>query len=276
MEWNTAFQKYKRTLLSKKTVIIVYLLVFLWEDIVSRIIEVAAQANCKPGLLEPYILIMTDCSHVLLIPLLFLVLLYDFPVSGLHERNIMYRTGKKRWHAGQAIYIFWLALTELLMIFGSFLIEVFRYAEAGNKWSPFTVTLYYENPELYEINNQLFIQTDVVAQGSPVEVFFHSTFLAILLMMAIGQAVLFFHVINQKSLGRILIIFIILTGWVTAKLQIWLQWLFPISHILYGNHFNTILSKGNCSLWVSYVYFIILNLVLFILCKRKVKECVLW
>ena len=261
MVWKIAFQKYRQAIISRKTIIIVYVLIFLWEDIVKRMLNVAARGGCSIGILEPYIFILTDRQNILILSVLFLVLLYDYPDVNGQEKNVLYRVEKDRWQHAQIIYTVWLACTVLVMAFLAFWGGVFRQAIWTTRWSTFNTTLYMNHQELYQANNQLFLDADVVSQGCPVEVAIHSTMLTLLLFAMIGQIVFFFSLLQKKGLGRGVVVLVLLVGWVAMKFEFKIQWLFPVSHVLYGTHFTTFLSKTRCDLWVSYVYFAILNLV---------------
>ena len=271
-----AIHKYRKFLFSKKHILIVYLLIFLWEDIVSRIVDVSSQAQLQIGLFEPFILMFTEIDHIMIFPLVFIVLLYDYPMTEKEDINIIYRTGKNQWHRGGLIYSLFIIFTYIFEILISSVLGSFQHAGYLCEWSSYIKELYYSMPELYRRNVQLFLSSEVIAQGRPLEVLIHSSLFSILFMFAIAQTIFLFYIIEKRNLGIIIVIIVTMTGWITTKFGMNIRWYFPVSHMLYGEHYKNILSQSNCSIFFSYLYFIILNFGLYLLSKRRVKRCVVW
>ena len=95
-------------------------------------------------------------------------------------------------------------------------------------------------------------------------------------MIALGQIIFYFFLIDKKMLGVIISTAIIMLGWILNILDSNIQWLFPFSHVLFGEHFTNILSMANCPLWASYGYFVLLNFALYFMGKRELKRSTVW
>lgn len=276
MEVRIAFQRYGNFLFSKKSILLLYALVFFWEDIVQRIGQVAGQGECKAGFLEPYLLMLTSADHIMLIPLLFLVLLSDFPDKGGKVIPVLSRTGKGKWQSGQVLCLGFFALTYLCSFLIVSAVGLGKQASFLTEWSDFTNALYVRFPELFGRNNQLFLSTEVVAQGTPVMVLIHSSLLVLLFLLMLGQIVFLFHIMNRRFFGFAAAILLTTAGWGVTKLNLDIKWLFPVSHVLYGEHFQTFLSQLHCSIWLSYGYFILWNIVLFVCGRKQIERCRIW
>ncbi|MEE3393456.1 MAG: hypothetical protein VZR23_07220 [Lachnospiraceae bacterium] len=260
---------YMEFLFSKKLIIIIFSIVFLYEDVTGKMIKLAYDTSFTINIIEPYILILSYRIHAMVVPLTFIVVMSDFPNINRSGYFVLSRIDRFSWFFGEVLSSFFSALTFLFILAAANALCCLKVASSGTDWSPYITELYGVNREAYDLNNQLFIKTETVAQGTPVIVFIHATLLMLLFLVSISLFLACFKMIGQKRLGVFSIMSITILG-MLAKGR--LKWAFPINHCIYAQHFNAYFAATECRIIYSYLFFIVLNATLLIidmiLCKH--------
>ena len=259
---------------SRRTIILIYSFIILTEDITERMKTVSKETGMKIGRTESFLLIVTDIRLSVVMPLVFAVILSDFPRQNGGQTFSILRLGRRKWFLGQIIYASGAALFyQLMMLFGS-MIWLGKSGILTGSWSSYMTELYEFYPEVYLGNNHLFIPENVVTQGKPTIVLLHSIGLLTLYMVLMVQIISLFYFLGKRYVGVVVSIIIVFLGRASIGYDR-IKWVFPMAHTLYGEHFHTFYSGTECELYFSYGYFVVLNIILFlinlVLCQDLVQ-----
>lgn len=91
--------------------------VFAYQFITVPLLQNAEKMHTSLLAIEPYIALLNSNFMILIMPVLFLVLLSDFPRVDANAYFYLVRTGKTNWVIGQLLYAFIITIGYLLMQF---------------------------------------------------------------------------------------------------------------------------------------------------------------
>jgi len=261
-----------RILRSSKCLILLLCAVFININIIEPIRELSQDMDAKASFLEPFVALSNSGLVLLFIPLLFVVMMADFPDCSAFRYFYCVRMSKKRWIAIQLLCIFISTLIYLLTLFLFSVLFSVDYTSVQMEFS--NAVRYYSAtfPEksfsyvalLFPLNmlNQLSLQ-EVVAY-SVLTLFLYSFFLI--------QIALLFSIIGKKIVGIVLDFVIVFAGMVLSSVDTGLQWLFPLSHTVSWWHFREVASKPIFPLHYSIIYLLSINLVMTALILHNSKK----
>lgn len=270
--WTLTKREYISFLYSKKTFLMLFSLVFFSEDVVGKMVELSVETGMSINKLEPYLLIFSYTKYALIVPVMFAVLLSNFPVRENSGMFSIVRMGRKAWMLGELLYALFAGLTYLLLLLLGSILAMGQTGVFANQWSSYTTDFYSQYPERFAENAELFIGAGTTTQGTPFYVLIQGMILMLLNLFFLAQLQMAFKMIGQKTLGLFTVIAITVFGAVGVNYFGILKWIFPMAHAIYGTHFREFLAKPECSLGVSYIYFVVLNLIAFMLNLVLVKN----
>lgn len=269
-----AYLRIKQNFTIKKMIVIIYVFIFMGEDVYSKMIDLSTETGYPMNKLEPFILTVSDKNYALLFFVLYLMIISGIPYRGKSSVYEITRIGRKKWILGELLYSYFASILLLFIIALGTIIWQNKTGFFSNTWSPLMTEMYAEYPEKYEMFNHLFIKDSVVTQGSPGKVFINSTLLLSLNFLLLSQILCVFSLVNGKKVGYLLVTFLIASGWGALEVNSPFKWYFPMAHSIYGEHFINFMREEQFSLAGSYFYFIIINIILLIVnlvCVRKLK-----
>ena len=270
--WTLTKREYISFVYSKKTFLMLFSLVFFSEDVVGKMAELAVEAGMSINKLEPYLLIFSYTKYALIVPVMFAVLLSNFPVKENSGMFSIVRIGRRGWMLGELLYALFAGLTYLLLLLLGCILAMGQTGVFANQWSLYTTDFYSQYPERFAENAELFIGAGTVTQGKPFFVLVQGMILMLLNLFLLAQLQMAFKMIGQKTLGLFTVIAITVFGAVGVNYFGKLKWIFPMAHAIYGTHFREFLAKPECPLVVSYIYFAIVNLAVFLLNMELAKK----
>lgn len=235
-------------------------------------IQLSSEMNTQINKIDPYLLILSYEYLALIVPIMFSVLLADFPKNANSGLFPIVRMGRREWLLGEILYALLAGITYLIFLLVGCIIVMGKTGEFSNKWSHYMTIFYRNHPEIYEENNQLFIHAGTVTQGTPLFVLIQSSILMLLNILLLSLIQMTFKLIGKKILGLFSVIVITIFGTVGVTYFGNAKWIFPMAHAIFGVHYNEFLSKPECSLITSYFYFGILILVMLALNLILVKK----
>lgn len=266
-----AFSELRDFIFSRRTIILIYSIVIMAEDITERMKLVSVETVMKIGGAEPFILIITDIRLSVIMPIVFVIILSDFPKQKGGQIFTLTRLGRRRWFFGQLIYSTLAAIFyQMMMLFGN-MIWLGNRGVMSTSWSGYMTELYEFYPDIYLGNNHLFIPENVVTQGKPLVVLFHGIALLTLYMILMVQLISLFYFLGKRYVGVIISVILVFLGRVSLEHDK-IKWLFPMAHTLFGEHFRMFYSGRECELYVSYGYFIVLNTILLLINMKLAKQ----
>ena len=272
MIWRIAVNQYIALLRSSKMIVLGVVLVFIQIQIITPIIQCSELMQMKVSVFEPFIAMGNSSVLLLILPLLFLVLMADFPPKGGNHLLYQFRCKKRTWLWGQLLYLmqicgsiilfFLLVTIALLGKQGKFLLN---FSEAITHY---VVTF----PERYgDYINQLFPE-NLYLQLTLQEAVIHTILFLILYFILLGLILLLMSLINKKNIGIIIDCFVVILGVFSCAGGSTIKWMFPMAHAIPWLHFEAYFSEQIFPMWGSYVYFLVIILVLGTVCFSVVKR----
>ena len=142
--WATARTEYIKWVTDPRMILVAVLLIFFYQTAVSPLMEMAVEMGEKLNVLEPFIAVANSPLLMLLIPLVFITLISDFPRTDGNTVFFIHRIGRTSWMWGQMLFVLMAMGSYIAVIFlGTTLPALFQ-SQWGMEWS-LTVRQYYLN-----------------------------------------------------------------------------------------------------------------------------------
>lgn len=266
-----AWEQYKSWLVSPRILLAVYITIFINENITKKMLAICGEVGYKINLAEPLALIFSKSIYTVIIPVVFIALMTDFPKT---EGSVfyVYRMSRKSWVLGELLFAAASSLTYVLSLILGTLLYCAGKCELTNSWSDFTTKLYLEYPDIYAQSTSLAVESSVYTQGKPIEVILHSAALIFLYTLILSLVIMLFKLLSFKEGGIITGIAITLFGLATDSGASKVMWAFPITHTVFGWHYDRFFRQQHFTIPGSYIYLSALLVVLiianFIVSKR--------
>lgn len=253
------------------TKVMVFLLYFIasYQLFIKPYIELSQQMNSPLGTLEPF-LIMTSVPYVAsLFPLLTVILLGDIPIIDASGKFVVFRTGKTKWFVGQMLFI--VCVSALLQIFLLlFLVSTVNVNSFfKNGWS---LPVRYAFSQDSYIIDAFALDGTIINQVRPFHLVGITFTMNLLHTLVIGLIQYSFALTGKRVLGILFNIAMIGAGFCLWYVNTPFKWLLPLSHALYTGHYDRFYNKTYCDIWLSYLYFIVLIMLLFFGAYKLTKK----
>ena len=232
--------------------------VFAYQFITVPLLQNAERMHASLLVIEPYIALINSNFMILIMPVLFLVLLSDFPRVDANAYFYLVRTGKTNWVLGQLLYGVVITAGYLLMQFAGMVIPVLAEGRWGTGWSPVITDFAREFPEYAQSAGAVSIQPQLYYHVPPWEaVLVGSALLAAYLYLLLLIKLLCF-LLRAKTIGLLLCFFVIAfgTGLCTTFSQ--MRFLMPMGNSILGIHYSQYYMKMVFPLEYSGIYFAVL------------------
>lgn len=166
-------------LCSGRFALVLVVWVFAYQFITVPLLQNTEKMQASLLAIEPYIALINSNFMILVMPVLFLVLLSDFPRVDANAYFYLVRAGKTNWVLGQLLYAVVITMIYLFIQFLGMLVPMFGKGSWGNEWSPVITDFAREFPEYAQNPGAVSIQPQLYYHVSPWEaVLVGSAFLA--------------------------------------------------------------------------------------------------
>lgn len=251
-----------------KLFLIIISIVFMIDSVAQPMMELSLELSYTLNIAEPFIFITSKGLNIVVIPLIFVAILSDFPSSEHSGHFSMIRNGRFTWYWGEVLFSLIVSVIYIAILFLSIAIYCSSNSFIENVWSDYTLKTYKDYPDIF-LYGTLFLDTSVYTQGDPLTVLRHTLMLLMLYIFILVQMMLFFRIIGKKPLGIIMSIGLTFVGMPSYATTSKIRWIFPVTHTAYNWHFNEFFREPYCELSTSYIYlsslaigFIIINMLL--------------
>lgn len=202
---------------------------------------------------EPFIAVGNSGMLAMFIPLVYMVLMSDYPK--LHGNSMFFisRTGKRNWLLGQILFLIAAIITFLFIIFlSSVLISGGRF---GASWSD-AVTKYNSRfpDEAFNFDSQL-LPSNLYNQIPMITAVIQTFVLMSAYLLSLSLIIYLFKIIFCNSSGFAAAAAVIAAGVVTTSLYSELRWAFPMANTIVWLHYEEILKTPIYPVWCSFAYF---------------------
>lgn len=253
-----------------KLFLVIVSIAFMIDSVAKPMKDLSHELGYKLNITEPFIFITSKGLNIVLIPLIFIAILSDFPSSEHSGYFSMIRNGRLSWYWGEVVFSLIVSVIYIAVLFLSIAVYCADNIFLENVWSDYTLNAYIDYPEVF-LREKIFLDTSVYTQGSPLTVLGNTLILLILYIFILVQLMLFFKLIGKKFLGVIMSIGLTFVGMPSYATTSKLRWIFPVTHTAYNWHFNEFFKEPYCKLSTSYIYFTVLAAGLIIINMILVK-----
>lgn len=260
-------------LLSDKQIMTAVSLMFLYMYTIMPLIEFAAIFNEPLGLFESYMTFLGNgyCMPIFIIALLITII--DFPDLNSNAGFVLMRTGRKKWYANQILFLFMAIITYMVILFVFSIIFTAGISFILNGWSNVTHNLQLSvNEDLKNKYPLATVDLSIINNFRPYAALVYSIILMVLQLLFHGQLQVFLTIRFNRIVGicsSIGVLGIGLALWASSSN---LKWIFPLANSTIGWHYGKLYRETTFPLWISFAYFIVVNLVLYVLGQRNVKN----
>ncbi len=254
-----------------KLLLVIVSVVFMIDSVAKPMMDLSRELGYQLNITEPFLFITSKGLNIVIIPLIFIAIISDFPTAESSGYFFMMRNGRTAWYWGEILFSVLTSVIYIIVLFLSIAAYCVGNSFFGNYWSDYTLKTYREYPDIF-LYGTMFLDTSVYTQGSPYEILVHTLLLLILYIFILIQIMLFFKIIGRKSFGMIVAIGLTFVGMPAYATSSAVRWIFPVTHTAYNWHFNEFFNEPYCHLSTSYMYFVALIILLVTVNQFLVKN----
>lgn len=249
-----------------RIVVFILMMIILYVLVITPLEEGYHMMGGKLSFLEPFIAITNSRPVMLCIPLLFMILMVDYPQSGSRTFFLQVRCSKLDWIISQLVFGLFISLFTIIFILIYSIVVSLPMVEWSFEFSK-TVTYYlHEFPEREGDLIVSLLPANIYNQMKVLEVVGNSIILMTTYLWIIYLVVLLATILNRRVIGMIVTLIIIVLGEAASILESKFMWLLPMPHSLSWIHFRDFISRPVFPLWLSYVVLLGTALLLAIMC----------
>jgi hypothetical protein len=228
--------------------------------------------NQPINILEPFIAVGNSGFIVLILPIVFITLLSDFPKTDGNSMMVLIRTGRINWFIGQLVFALMSIITFMLLLLVSTMISVSSHAFFANGWSLVATDYDYYFPEEAGTVASSLLPANLYNQMSPYQAACGTALFLMLYFMLLASILLCFRVYKHKRLGFFTNGILIAVGAALCSLKTPFMWALPMAHSIIWLHFDERFRQRTVSETVSVAYYVVLCIVIIVLTARQMKR----
>lgn len=269
---NVAQTEYIKWICNPRILIFMILYVFLYDYIIQEMLKAAHKMGEMLMVFEPFIAMTNSSLLIMVIPAVFIVLVSDFPKTDGNTMFYISRVGKNNWMFGQLLFGIMAAGSYLMSILVISVTLVVRHSFGENMWSN-VITSYtkaFPNEKMARI--PMLVNGKLYNNMTPVQTVILTITLLMLYLMVMELMLLVSFSVGKRMMGILISYTIIGVGSALCGLKSKIQWVFPSAHSIAWLHFDDVLRIQKFKISYSYIYFIVLLIVLFAVSLVTVKR----
>lgn len=262
--FRVAKNEYVKWITNPKMIIVLVMLIFAYDYIIKELTDASIKMGEKLQIFEGFIGISNSQLLIMIIPIVFIGLMGDFPRVDGNSMFYISRVGKINWLLGQIVFAIMASLTYLAVLLLFSVITVAGRCYVANTWSEVTTKYYLFAPDDYKSMVANITTGRLYNNLTPVQSLLNIFGLMFLLMLLISMALLVSFILKNKTLGIIVTTGLLCIGNVLAYMENNIRWIFPTSHAVLEIHFDEIYKEPIMGMAWSYLYYLVLVMILFI------------
>lgn len=263
-----------RWLRSDKQMLLAVTLIYSTAYILLPLREIAAGFHEPLNLFEGFLTLLGNGLSMMVVVLVYLFLIIDYPDLTGNALFAIARLGRKRWLRNQLAFVYLTAAVYLLAIFLYSLLLTGGISFIANGWSnTMRKLLAEENAELRTQNTLAVLHESIQNYYRPYEAMWKSTLLMFLQIAFFGQLQICLTVRFNKLVAVFVNLLLVSAGALLWNAQHSLRWLFPISHATVGWHHAAFFNSELFPLWGSALYLVAGNLLLLFFSGYFARHC---
>ena len=270
--FSCARTEYIKWVCDARTIILGVLLIFIYSFAIEPLLKNAGEMGEPLNILEPFIAIANSGAILLIIPLVFLTLIADFPKIDTNTVFYIIRVGRLNWLLGQIIKLVLMAVSYLAVIFLGAVVPMLEQGFWYNGWSNVATQFAVRFPEKSGNFGVQLLPENLYNQLSVFEAAAKSYLLVFAYLMIIGLMLLAFSLIKKKTAGFVLCGAVISLGTAFCSIKTSLMWTMPMANSIIWLHFTKYFRQPVVSMTFSTVYLCTFIAVLIVFCVAAIRK----
>ena len=264
--FSCAKTEYIKWVCDARMVILGVLLIFIYNFAILPLLQNAEIMNEPLNMLEPFIAVANSGAVLMIIPLVFMTLIADFPKIDNNTVFYIMRIGRKNWLTGQIIKLVMMAASYLAVIFVGSVVPMLFKGFWYNGWSNVVTNFKNVFPEQSMNFGVQLVPENLYNQLTVFEAAVKSYLLVFAYLMIIGLILLSLSLIKHKTLGFVSCGAVIALGTAFCSIKTSLMWTMPMANSIIWLHFTKYFRVPEVSITFSVVYLVTFVLVLIVFC----------
>lgn len=270
--WNIARGEYIKWVTNPRIVTVGILLVFIYSFAVQPMLEHSEKFGEPLNIFEPFLAVCNSGMMILFMPVVFILLMSDFPVMGGNTLLTVQRAGKLNWFLGQMLFAVMCIFSFVAVIFLCCMLMLAGKGTFSGEWSN-TISLYDSRfPEEAHGFVSKLLPPNLYNQISLTDALLYSVVLLSLYLLMIALILCLMKMLYLRTMGIFSVIAICALGAATCALQISAQWVFPTANTMIWLHYRELLRDPVTPISSSVLYFVIGDVLLLIACLLVVRR----
>ncbi len=263
--FRVAKNEYIKWIRNPKMIILLVMLIFAYDYVIMELIEASDKMGEGLQIFEGFIGISNSQLLLMIIPIVFVGLMGDFPRVDGNAMFYIYRVGKTKWLLGQMLFSAMASATYLITLVGFSVITLAGRGFLQNAWSDVTTRYYIFAPNDYMSLVANLTTGRLYNNVTVYEALFNIIGLMFLFMVLICSMLLVSFLCKMHTLGIIVTVGLLCIGNVLAYMENGIRWFFPTAHAILEIHNDPIYKKPIMDIGVSYIYYLVLIILIFML-----------
>lgn len=264
--FSCAKTEYIKWVCDARMIILGVLLIFIYNFAIQPLLHNAEMMNEPLNMLEPFIAVANSGAVLMIIPLVFMTLIADFPKIDNNTVFYIMRIGRKNWLTGQIIKLVMMAASYLLVIFAGSVVPMLTQGFWYNGWSNVVTNFKNVFPEQAMNFGTQLVPENLYNQLTVFEAAVKSYLMVFGYLMIIGLILLALSLIKHKTLGFVACGAIISLGTAFCSINTVLMWTMPMANSIIWLHFTKYFRMPEVSITFSVMYLIVFVLALIVFC----------
>lgn len=250
--WLVFRAEYSRWITNPRIVIVGAFFLFVRSYLIPPLVQMADEMNGTISVFEPFAAMGNSQLLVLLIPLLFLVLISDYPHLDNSSRYEVHRCGKRSWICGQMLFLGMSILTYLAsLLLVSCLLSG---GEFRLVWSEAITKYLSVFPDRAASLGSMLLPSNLYNQLSLMEAAGYSLLTQAGYLFVLSLIVYLGKIYRRPAAGLILALLLIVAGMAVSFMELKWMWILPMAHTSLIFHFDPILRQEIFPVSGSYLY----------------------
>lgn len=252
--FSCAKTEYIKWICDPRMMILGVLLIFIYSFAIEPLLKNAKEMGEPLNILEPFIAVANSDAILLIIPLVFLTLIADFPKIDTNTVFYIIRVGRSNWLLGQVIKLVLMAVSYLAVIFIGAVVPMISKGFWYNGWSNTATQFAIRFPNKSGNFGVQLLPENLYNHLSVFGAAVQSYLLVFAYLMILGLILLSFSLIKKKTAGFVICGAVISLGTAFCSIKTGLMWTMPMANSIIWLHYTRFFREPVMPMWFSVCY----------------------
>ena len=268
----TAKTEYIKWVNDARMIILAVLLIFIYSFAIEPLLKNAEEMGEQLNTLEPFIAIANSGAIMLILPLVFLTLIADFPKIDTNTVFYIMRVGRLNWIVGQMIKLVFMAASYLAVIFLGAVVPMLGRSNWSDDWSKVATQYKIMFPDKAGNFGVQLLPENLYNQLSIYSAAVRSYLLVFAYLLILGLILLSFSIVKKKTAGFVACAAIISIGTALCSIKTNLMWSMPMANSIIWLHYTKYFRQPVVTMEFSIFYLCTMIVGLTVFCLIAIKK----